>query len=87
MKHTSHRDVDRRLARIAGHLEGVRRMIAEEKSCIEVLQQMKAIMSALESARNVLLKDHVQHCLGDAIQKRNTEAAVKEIEGILSQIL
>ena len=64
--HKSHPDVDRRLGRIAGHVEGIRRMLAEEKTCCEILQQVKAVMAALEAARRIILLDHVRHCLGEA---------------------
>jgi len=86
MKHHSHPDVDRRLARVGGHIEGIRRMIAEEKGCCEILQQMKAVISALESARRIILLDHVRHCLGDAIEKKKTTSALEEIEQLLEQI-
>ncbi|HOT27313.1 MAG TPA: metal-sensitive transcriptional regulator [Candidatus Ozemobacteraceae bacterium] len=85
--HESHPDVDRRLARIAGHIEGIRRMIGEEKPCTQILQQMKAVISALESARRIVLTDHVRHCLAHAIQKKSSKAAVDEVEQILSQLL
>jgi len=87
MKHKSHADVDRRLARIVGHLEGIRRMIDEEKPCVAILQQLKAVIAAMESARRLVLKDHVHHCLSDAIEKKSAASAVEEIEAILSQIL
>lgn len=85
--HESHPDIDRRLARISGHIEGIRRMIAEEKPCTQILQQMKAVISALESARRILLTDHVQHCLGHAIQTKSAKTAVDEIEQILALLL
>ena len=87
MHHASHPDVDRRLARIVGHIEGIRRMMGDEKSCVEILQQFKAVIAALESARQLVLKDHVHHCLSHAIEKKSASAAVEEIEAILSQIL
>ncbi len=85
--HQSQPDVDRRLARVAGHIEGIRKMLSDEKPCTEVLQQMKAVIAALESARRIVLMDHTRHCLADAIQKKSAKAAVEEIEQILTQIL
>jgi len=84
--HKSHPDVDRRLGRIAGHVEGIRRMLAEEKTCCEILQQVKAVMAALEAARRIILLDHVRHCLGEAIKSKQTGAAVEEVEQLLAQI-
>jgi hypothetical protein NreA len=85
-KHASHPDVDRRLARVAGHVEGIRRMLAEGKGCCEILQQMKAVLSALENARRLILMDHVRHCLAEAIQEKKAPAAVEEVEQILEQL-
>lgn len=84
--HQSHPDVDRRLARIGGHIEGIRRMLTEEKTCCEVLQQVKAVMAALESTRRIILLDHVRHCLGEAIRNKQTGAAVEEVEQLFAQI-
>ena len=86
MKHRSHPDVDRRLAKIAGHVEGIRRMLAEEKPCPEILQQVKAVLAALENTRRIILMDHVQHCVGDAIRHKQPKAAVEEIEQLLAQV-
>lgn len=87
MRHKSQPDVDRRLARIVGHLEGVRRMLEADKPCIDVLQQMKAVIAALTSAREIVAKDHVRQCIAEAINKGNTAGAVEEVEAVLSQIL
>ena len=86
MSHPSHPDVDRRLARAAGHIEGVRRMIAQEKPCADLLQQMKAVISALEKARRMLLEDHVLHCITDAMQKNDAPWVKEELEKIMKQL-
>ena len=86
MKHHSHTDIDRRLARAGGHIEAVRRMIAEERNCTEVLQQIKAVISALENARRIVATDHIQHCISDAIDKRQTKTAIEEVQLVLSNI-
>ncbi len=84
--HPSHPDVDRRLARIAGHVEAIRRMLAAEKPCHEILQQMKAVLAALENTRRIVVMDHVHHCVGDAIRQKQATAAVEEIEHLFSQV-
>ncbi len=86
MKHESHPDVDRRLARVAGHIEGIRRMITEEKTCGEILQQMKAVISALENARRIVLLDHLRHCVADGMAKKNPTAAMEELEHLIEQV-
>jgi DNA-binding FrmR family transcriptional regulator len=84
MKHPSHPDVDRRLARVAGHLEGIRRMLADEKPCGEILQQMKAVAAALEQARRIILLDHAKHCLADIIEEGDHRAAQEELAHLIN---
>ena len=56
-----------RLLRIEGQVRGVRKMIEEDRYCIDVLQQMQAIKSALSRVEDEILKDHSNTCVADAI--------------------
>ena len=57
----------RRLNRIEGQVRGIGRMIEEERYCIEVLQQIQAIKSALAKVEDAILKDHAATCIETAI--------------------
>ncbi len=57
----------RRLNRIEGQVRGISRMIDEERYCIEILQQMQAIKSALAKVEDAILKDHAASCVETAI--------------------
>ena len=57
----------RRLSRIEGQVRGIARMIEEERYCIDILQQMQAIKSALGKVEDVILKDHAASCVETAI--------------------
>lgn len=57
----------RRLNRIEGQVRGIARMIGEERYCIDVLQQMQAIKSALAKVEDAILKDHAATCVESAI--------------------
>ena len=57
--------VTNRLARAIGHLESVKRMVEEGRDCTEVLIQLAAVRSALSGTARVILKDHLEHCVGD----------------------
>ena len=59
--------VTRRLSRIEGQVRGLNRMIEEDRYCIDVLTQVKAVQAALRKVEGELLKDHADHCLADAI--------------------
>lgn len=64
--HTQTQAVKNRLARAAGHLEKVRRMVDEGADCAEVLVQLAAVRAALNNTAKVILKDHIEHCVVDA---------------------
>ena len=59
--------VIRRLARIEGQVRGLSKMIADDRYCIDVLTQVKAVQAALKKCEAELLKDHADHCLAQAI--------------------
>ena len=56
----------KRLHRIEGQVRGIERMVEEERYCIDVLTQISAVSTALESLSVKLLEDHVRHCVADA---------------------
>ena len=72
--HTQTKAVLNRLSRAQGHLESVRKMIERGEDCSEVLLQLSAVISALNSTGRVILKDHIEHCIVDAVEEHDTEA-------------
>lgn len=67
-QHTQTKAVVNRLSRAIGHLESVRKMVEDGRDCTEVLVQLAAVRSALNNTAKVILKDHVEHCLADAVE-------------------
>ena len=65
--HESKKNVVNRLARAIGHLEKVKRMVEDGYDCSEVLIQLAAVRSALDNTAKVILKDHMRHCVVDAV--------------------
>ncbi len=63
-----------RLSRASGHLESVKRMVADGRDCSEVLIQLSAVIAALNNAGKVILKDHMEHCIVDAVETGDREA-------------
>ena len=72
--HENQKAVVNRLSRAIGHLEKVRRMVEEGYDCSEVLIQLAAVRSALDSTGRVILKDHLRHCMVDAVAAGDTDA-------------
>ena len=65
--HENQKAVVNRLARAIGHLEKVKRMVESGSDCSEVLVQLAAVRSALDNTGKVILKDHMRHCMVDAV--------------------
>ncbi len=57
-----------RLNRLEGQVRGINRMVDEERYCIDILTQVKAVKGALDRVAVSLLEDHVQHCVADAVR-------------------
>ena len=72
--HENQKAVVNRLARAIGHLEKVKRMVEEGYDCSEVLIQLAAVRSALDNTGKVILKDHMRHCIVDAVSAGDTES-------------
>lgn len=58
-----------RMSRIIGHMEAVKRMVEEGRDCSEILIQLSAIRSALNNAGRIILQDHINHCVVDAVKQ------------------
>lgn len=66
-----------RLKRIEGQARGISKMVDEEKYCIDILTQISALTSALETVALSLLDDHLKHCVVDAARVGGPEAEAK----------
>jgi DNA-binding FrmR family transcriptional regulator len=77
-----------RINRISGQLKGVEKMIVEKKYCMDILQQTRAITSAIKSLENKILNKHIDHCVTDAIKKNNKDKneKISEIQDLLKKI-
>ena len=72
--HNHTQAVINRLSRAIGHLESVKKMVIDERDCSEVLIQLAAVKSALNNTGKLILKDHIEHCIVDAIESGDKEA-------------
>ena len=70
----STKTIKNRLARVIGHLHAVERMVDDERDCAEILVQLAAIRSALNNVCKLILRDHMEHCIIDAVQNNDTDA-------------
>jgi len=72
--HTNTKAVLNRLSRAIGHLTSVRTMVEQGRDCSEVLVQLAAVRSAINGTCEVILKDHLEHCIVDAVNTGDMDA-------------
>lgn len=72
--HANTQAVLNRLSRAIGHLESVRKMVESGRDCSEVLVQIAAVRAAINNIGKVILQDHIQHCIVDAVENNDTQA-------------
>lgn len=72
--HAKTKAVINRLSRAIGHLESIRRMVEEGRDCTEVLIQLSAVKAAINNTGKVILQDHIEHCIVDAVEEGNKQA-------------
>lgn len=82
--HKHHDDVLKRLRRAAGHLDKVIKMIEESTPCLETSQQLHAVHKAIGNAKNLYVRDHIEHCMDpqDVGDLKKAQKVIKEIREI-----
>ena len=79
MERIVQRKILRRLSIIEGQLRGVRRMVEEERYCVDVITQTEAVKNALSGVENALLEKHLSKHVVDQMKKGQEMKAIKEI--------
>ena len=76
-----------RLRRIEGQVRGLQRMVDEDRYCIDILTQVNSVKAALDRAALLLLEDHVDHCVANALRAGEGEAKLAELTSAISRYL
>jgi DNA-binding FrmR family transcriptional regulator len=76
----------KRLHRIEGQVRGIERMVEEDRYCTDILTQLSAVTTALESVAFRILDDHVQHCVAGALASGDAAEAEKKSEELLAAV-
>ncbi|MDA8051892.1 MAG: metal-sensitive transcriptional regulator [Rhodospirillales bacterium] len=80
-----------RLKRIEGQVRGLLRMVEEDRYCVDTLTQINAVRAALHKVEEVILKDHVSHCVagafasGDVVDQRHKVEELVEAVGRMTR--
>jgi len=80
---TTHEEAINRLSRIAGQVQGVRKMVEEKKYCIDIITQIQAVRSALRAVEMQILKKHMHHCVSDAFASGSQKDADEKMDELL----
>jgi DNA-binding FrmR family transcriptional regulator len=76
----------KRLHRIEGQVRGIERMLEEDRYCIDILTQISAVTTALESLAFKILDDHVSHCVTGALASGDREEAQRKSRELLDAV-
>jgi CsoR family transcriptional regulator, copper-sensing transcriptional repressor len=76
----------KRLHRIEGQVRGIERMVEDDRYCIDILTQVGAVKTALESVAFQLLSDHVGHCVADALAAGDRDVASDKSRELLAAV-
>ncbi|WP_455721417.1 metal-sensing transcriptional repressor [Agathobacter sp.] len=72
--HENTKAVLNRMSRAIGHMESIKRMVEDGRDCSEVLIQIAAVRSAINNIGKIILEDHINHCIVDAVETGDKKA-------------
>lgn len=84
--HTETKAVLNRMSKIIGHMEAIKTMVENGRDCSEVLIQLAAVRSAIGGVSRVILKDHIDHCIIDAVRDNDTET-IEELKKAIDKFI
>ncbi len=85
--HKHRKKVIDRLSRIEGHIRGIKKMVEEDRDCPELLHQIAAVKAALNKTGELILEDHIESCLIDAVRQGSTEEYVENLKEAITKLI
>ena len=85
-EHEHTKAVLNRMSRAIGHMNAVKRMVEEGRDCSEVLIQLSAVRAEISNLSKVILKDHIDHCIVEAV-KQDDEEAIEHLKGAIDKLI
>jgi len=83
MKKSAKKQIINRMSYISGHLEGIKKMIKSDKYCIDIIKQNEAVIAAIKKANQIILENHLNTCVAEAIKSKNKKEQKKKIKELL----
>ncbi len=85
--HRHRKKVIDRLSRIEGHIRGVKKMIEDDRDCPDLLHQIAAIKAAINKVGVLILEDHIESCMVDAVREGSVEDYVEELKAAIEKLI
>ncbi|WP_422392268.1 metal-sensing transcriptional repressor [Niallia oryzisoli] len=85
--HKQRKNIINRLARIEGHLRGVKQMAIDGRDCPDILLQIAAIRKALDNTAKLIFADHMENCLMNAVHQGNEQKVLDDIKKALDNFI
>ena len=82
-QHKHRKEVTNRLARIEGHVRGIKKLVEEDRECPDILIQIAAVRAALNQVGRIVLEDHMETCVLEAAKEGKSEKAVADLKDAL----
>ena len=73
----------KRLGRIEGQVRGIARMVTDDRYCIDIMTQISAVRAALRRVEEGILKDHISHCVEDAITSGDQDEQRQKVSELM----
>ena len=76
-----------RMRKIEGQAKGIQRMIQDDRYCVDIVQQLSALSAATDKVALMVLQNHIEGCVTDAIRQQQGEAYIKELMVVLRKAM
>jgi CsoR family transcriptional regulator, copper-sensing transcriptional repressor len=83
----SREEIAKRLARVAGHANSLKRLWEEGRECDDMLTQISAVRAALDQVGKVILEHHIEHCVEKAVKYGEAEEAIRDLKDALDRFV
>jgi len=76
-----------RMRKIEGQAKGIQRMIQDDRYCVDIVQQLTALSAAADKVALMVLQNHIEGCVADAIRQQQGESYIKELMAVLRKAM
>ena len=75
--------VGSRLRRIEGQIRGIQKMVDDDRYCMDIVAQTRAVVAALRAVEDVIMENHMQTCVADAFRSENSQQQREKIDEVM----